>query len=75
MVKWKLFGFGVYYYLIKILDDDIFVCLLCIFVGKFVLEYIYGGWELMLVFKGSFSDISGRFGLGDFEEIDELVDY
>lgn len=74
-VKWKPLGLGAYHYPIKTSDDDISVRLLRIPAGKPVPEHTHGGRELTLVLKGSFSDISGRFGPGDFEETDESVDH
>lgn len=74
-VKWKPLGLGAYHYPIKISDQDISVRLLRIPAGKPVPEHTHGGRELTLVLKGSFSDVSGRFGPGDFEETDESVDH
>lgn len=74
-VKWKPLGLGAYHYPIKTSDQDISVRLLRIPAGKPVPEHTHGGRELTLVLKGSFSDISGRFGPGDFEETDETVDH
>lgn len=74
-VKWKPLGLGAYHYPIKTSDNDISVRLLRIPAGKPVPEHTHGGRELTLVLKGSFSDISGRFGPGDFEETDESVDH
>lgn len=74
-VKWKALGLGAYHFPIKTSDEDISVRLLRIPAGKPVPEHTHGGRELTLVLKGSFSDISGRFGPGDFEETDESVDH
>ncbi|MCD2173445.1 ChrR family anti-sigma-E factor [Rhizobium sp. C4] len=74
-VKWKPLGLGAYHYPIKTSDEDISVRLLRIPAGKPVPEHTHGGRELTLVLKGSFSDVSGRFGPGDFEETDETVDH
>ena len=73
--KWKPRGRGAYHLPVKASDNDISVRLLRIPAGKPVPEHTHGGRELTLVLKGSFSDISGRFGPGDFEETDELVDH
>lgn len=74
-VKWKPLGLGAYHFPIKTSNQDISVRLLRIPAGKPVPEHTHGGRELTLVLKGSFSDISGRFGPGDFEETDETVDH
>lgn len=74
-VKWKPLGLGAYHYPIKTSDQDISVRLLRIPAGKPVPEHTHGGRELTLVLKGSFSDVSGRFGPGDLEETDESVDH
>lgn len=74
-IRWKPLGLGAYHFPIKTSDDDISVRLLRIPAGKPVPEHTHGGRELTLVLKGSFSDISGRFGPGDFEETDETVDH
>lgn len=74
-VKWRALGLGAYHYKIKTAENDISVRLLRIPAGKPVPEHTHGGRELTLVLKGSFSDATGRFGPGDFEETDETVDH
>lgn len=74
-VKWKALGLGAYHFKIDTGDSDVSVRLLRIPAGKPVPEHTHGGRELTLVLKGSFSDASGRFGPGDFEETDESVDH
>lgn len=74
-LKWRALGLGAYHFPIPTSDKDISVRLLRIPAGKPVPEHTHGGRELTLVLKGSFSDESGRFGPGDFEETDETVDH
>lgn len=51
------------------------VFLLWLVLGFCMIEYIYIGIELMLVFEGSFSYEGGCFGLGDFDYGDDEIDY
>lgn len=55
VVKWCLVGGGVCQ-MILLIKGNVFVWLLYIFVGVFVLDYGYCGIELMLVLQGVFCD-------------------
>ena len=43
--------------------------------GQSVPDHGHNGMELTLVLQGSFSDESGRFGVGDLEIADETVEH
>lgn len=74
-LKWRALGLGAYHFPIPTGDRDISTRLLRIPAGKPVPEHGHGGRELTLVLKGAFSDGSGRFGPGDFEETDASVEH
>lgn len=72
--KWKTLGMGVKQ---SILSDtkDGSVRLLYIPAGQAVPDHSHNGLELTLVLQGSFSDETGRFGVGDVEMGDEDLDH
>ncbi len=72
--KWKAVGFGVRQ---SILHSDASgsVRLLYIPAGEAVPEHGHRGIELTLVLQGSFSDETGRFGVGDVEIAEDDLDH
>lgn len=72
--RWKALGAGVRQ---DILMDDGrgSVRLLYIPAGQAVPDHGHNGLELTLVLQGSFSDETGRFGVGDLEIADETLDH
>ncbi len=74
-LRWKPLGRGAHHVLIPTLDDETTARLLRIPAGKPVPEHSHGGRELTLVLSGSFSDRTGRFGRGDIEEADEMLEH
>lgn len=72
--KWKSLGFGVRQ---SILEDskEGSVRLLYIPGGEAVPEHSHNGLELTLVLQGSFSDATGRFGVGDIEIADDDLEH
>ena len=72
--KWKKLGMGVRQ---DILTEDAFgsVRLLYIPSGQAVPDHSHNGLEMTLVLQGSFSDETGRFGVGDIEIADETLEH
>lgn len=69
-LKWRPLGRGASQIVVPTADGETIVRLLKIPAGKPVPEHSHGGRELTLVLAGSFSDGSGTFARGDFEEAD-----
>lgn len=72
--KWKSLGLGVKQCIIEDGDNGS-VRLLFIPPGQAMPDHSHGGLELTLVLQGSFSDESGRFGVGDLEVANEDVEH
>lgn len=72
--RWKTLGMGVRQ---DILSEDRngSVRLLYIPPGQAVPDHGHNGMELTLVLQGSFSDETGRFGVGDLEIADEDLEH
>ena len=72
--RWRTLGMGVKQ---DILFEDDFgsARLLYIPAGQAVPDHSHNGLELTLVLQGSFSDETGRFGVGDVEIGDETLDH
>lgn len=72
--KWKTLGMGVRQMILSA-DKQSSARLLYIPGGQAVPDHSHGGLELTLVLQGSFSDETGRFGVGDVEIGDEDLDH
>lgn len=72
--KWKSLGFGVRQSILHA-DKEGSVRLLYIPGGEAVPEHSHDGLELTLVLQGSFSDETGRFGVGDLEIADDDLEH
>ena len=72
--KWKSLGFGVRQSILH-RDKEGSVRLLYIPGGEAVPEHSHEGLELTLVLQGSFSDETGRFGVGDIEIADDDLEH
>ena len=72
--RWKALGAGVRQ---DILMDDARGSVRLIYIppGQAVPDHGHNGLELTLVLQGSFSDETGRFGVGDLEVADETLDH
>ncbi len=72
--RWKSLGMGVRQ---SILSDgrEGSVRLLYIPSGRAVPDHSHNGLELTLVLQGSFSDETGRFGVGDLEVADQSLEH
>jgi len=71
-VNWKRLGLGAYQCEVPT-GDGTSVRLLRIPAGKPVPEHTHRGLELTVVLQGAFTDHSGEYGRGDFEEADEQI--
>lgn len=72
--RWKKLGMGVRQDILSA-DDDGSVRLLYIPPGQTMPDHSHNGLELTLVLQGSFSDDTGRFGVGDVEIGDENLQH
>ena len=72
--RWKRLGMGVRQTILTA-DTDGSVRLLMIPPGQAVPDHSHNGLELTLVLQGSFSDETGRFGVGDLEIADEHLEH
>ncbi len=71
---WKSVGVGVRQNILSA-DENGSVRLLFIPPGQAVPDHGHSGLELTLVLQGSFTDETGRFGVGDLEVADEVLDH
>jgi len=72
--RWKSLGLGVRQSILR--DEcDGSVRLLHIPPGQAVPDHSHNGLELTLVLQGSFSDDTGRFGVGDLEIADQELEH
>ncbi len=72
--RWKKLGMGVRQDILSA-DSNGSVRLLYIPPGQAVPDHSHNGLELTLVLQGSFSDETGRFGVGDLEIADEDLEH
>jgi len=72
--RWKRLGGGVKQMILSA-DHSGSVRLLYIPAGQAVPDHSHGGLELTLVLQGSFSDKTGKFGVGDLEVADETLEH
>ena len=72
--RWKPLGMGVRQCILSAGDQGS-ARLLYIPPGRAVPDHSHKGLELTLVLQGSFSDATGRFGVGDLEIADEDLEH
>jgi putative transcriptional regulator len=72
--RWKSLGTGVRQCILSDAPDGS-VRLLYIPPGRAVPDHSHNGLELTLVLQGSFSDETGRFGVGDLEVADQTLEH
>jgi len=72
--RWKRLGGGVKQTILSA-DRSGSARLLYIPAGQAVPDHSHGGLELTLVLQGSFSDKTGKFGVGDLEVADETLEH
>ena len=71
-LPWQRLGRGAYQYLVRT-DDGATARMLRIPSGRPVPEHTHRGQELTLVLRGAFTDATGHYAAGDFQEADEDV--
>lgn len=72
-IEWTRLGLGAYQCVVPTGDPGVSARLLRIPAGRPVPEHTHRGLELTVVLQGAFTDHSGRYARGDFEEADEQV--
>lgn len=74
-LSWQRLGLGAYQLLIPTGNAGTSARLLRIPAGRPVPAHSHGGLELTLVLAGAFSDATGQYGKGDFQEADENIEH
>jgi len=74
-LPWRRLGVGAYQVLIPIESARVTARLLRIPANRPVPEHSHRGMELTLVLAGAFSDTTGRYGRGDFQEADDSLEH
>tara|TARA_A100001037_G_scaffold303324_1_gene337028 strand:- start:3589 stop:4248 length:660 start_codon:yes stop_codon:yes gene_type:complete len=74
-VPWQRIGLGSYQALLQTGDTNTVARLLKIPAGKAVPAHSHAGTELTLVLCGAFTDKTGHYGRGDFQEADEELEH
>jgi putative transcriptional regulator len=72
-VKWKRLGLGVLEFKVPTKDQKATVRLLKIPAGVTIPAHSHNGVELTQVISGAFTDETGYYGRGDFQETDESL--
>ncbi len=72
-IPWRRLGVGARQVLIPTGTPGVTTRLLRIPAGKPVPAHSHGGLELTLVFSGAYSDSTGHYGRGDFQEADPTL--
>ncbi len=72
--RWRSLGLGARQCILSAGDEGS-VRLLYIPPGQAVPDHSHSGMELTLVLQGSFSDSTGRFGVGDLEVADDSLEH
>ncbi len=75
MIEWKRLGFGAYQFPISVKEDGVMARLLKIPAGCPVPEHSHRGNEFTLVLAGAYSDITGTYKRGDFQEADDSLEH
>jgi len=74
-VPWQRMGMGAFQKIIPTAEEGALARLLRIPAGHPVPAHSHGGLELTLVLCGAFSDVTGYYGPGDFQEADETLQH
>jgi putative transcriptional regulator len=73
-VPWKTMGPGLFFHWLPLSEGTPGeLRLLKISGGRSIPEHAHAGGELTLVIEGGFSDVTGRYGPGDVQDIDDDV--
>jgi len=74
-LQWQRLGLGAYQIQIPTEGERVTARLLRIPAGRPVPQHSHRGMELTLVLTGAFSDTTGDYGRGDFQEADEDLEH
>jgi putative transcriptional regulator len=74
-LRWQRLGLGARQILIPTEEKSVTARLLLIPAGRPVPQHTHRGMELTLVLAGAFSDTTGAYGRGDFQEADEDLEH
>lgn len=74
-VPWQRLGMGAFQKIIPTGEEGATARLLRIPAGRPVPVHSHVGLELTLVLCGAFSDVTGHYGPGDFQEADEALEH
>lgn len=74
-IDWRRLGIGAYHRLVPTEDAATTARLIKIPAGNPVPMHSHQGAELTLVVDGSFTDSTGKYGRGDFQEADETLQH
>jgi putative transcriptional regulator len=75
-LQWKRLGLGVWHLplsLSEVAKGDL--RLIKVGPGQAMPEHGHGGSELSLILAGSYTDVMGRFGVGDVADLDDAVEH
>ncbi|MFM9938290.1 MAG: ChrR family anti-sigma-E factor [Hyphomicrobiaceae bacterium] len=75
-IPWKRLGPGIWHHRLPLsegVEGDL--RLLKIGAGREMPNHGHGGAELTLVLDGAFSDVTGRYGRGDLQDVDEGIEH
>jgi putative transcriptional regulator len=72
---WRRLGLKAHQIIVKTGDESATARLLKIPGGEPIPEHSHGGLEMTLVISGAYSDITGKYARGDFQEADEEVEH
>ena len=75
-VPWRWLGPGIRYHALLLSPGVVGdLRLLKIAAGRKMAEHGHGGTEMTLVLSGAFRDVSGKFGPGDIQDVDDDVEH
>jgi len=75
-IPWKRLGPGVWHHRLALRqagEGDL--RLIRIAPGRAMPDHGHGGAELTLVLEGAYSDVTGRYGRGDLQDLDESIEH
>ena len=74
-LAWRRLGLGAEQVVLKTRQPGTSARLLCIAPGQRVPAHGHAGLEVTVVLSGAFSDETGRYGRGDFQELDGEIEH
>jgi putative transcriptional regulator len=74
-LNWQRLGFGAFQFLVSVEENGVTARLLRIPSGHPVPEHSHRGMELTIVLSGAYSDSTGTYNRGDFQEADDSLEH